>query len=254
MEVYYIVIFFILGTIMASFFNVVGSRRANGQSIISPRSHCTKCGHVLKPIELIPIFSFLIQRGKCRACKTKLSWIYPVHEFCTGALYALSFYKYGFSIDFVIALTFVSMLSIVFISDYESMIILDEVLAIGSILLIIEYCIRDGINDACYYILSGCIAFGIMYLLKLFGDFLFQKESMGGGDIKLLFVFGLVLGFQMSVVTIFLAALIGLPIALIVTYKKQTNIIAFGPFLIVAALMIYFTHFSWNQLVAFLIA
>ena len=71
MEVYYIVVFFILGTIMASFFNVVGSRRANGQSIVSPRSHCTKCGHVLKPIELIPIFSFLIQGWKCKACKTK---------------------------------------------------------------------------------------------------------------------------------------------------------------------------------------
>lgn len=238
---------------MGSFFNVVGSRMARGESIVKPRSHCGNCKHELGALELIPILSFLFQGGRCKKCKTKLSWFYPMYEFFTGLLYALCFYQFGFTIELAIALTFVSTLLIVFVSDYEEMIILDEVLIIGIILLMIEYIIKDGVFRTMYYLLDGCVAFGVMYLLKLFGDHLFHKDSMGGGDIKLLFLFGFVLGYPMAIVSIFLGSLIGLPVALIVTYCKNTNIIAFGPFLILGAFTIFFTGMDWNQFIHLLI-
>ena len=76
-----IVLFFIFGTIFGSFYNVVGYRIPKGESLLYPSSHCTKCNHKLSPLELIPIFSFLIQGGKCRKCKDKISWFYPIFEF-----------------------------------------------------------------------------------------------------------------------------------------------------------------------------
>ena len=90
------------------------------------------------------------------------------------------------------------------------MIIPDEVLIVGGILLVIELIIKNGLN-VWVNILNGLIAFIIMYLIKKFGDFLFKKESMGGGDIKLMSLFGLVLGWQLSIISIFIASFIGLP-------------------------------------------
>ena len=87
-----------------------------------------------------------------------------------------------------------------------------------------------------------------MLLLKLFGDFLFKKESMGGGDIKLLAVFGLMFGFPMSIVSVFLAAVIGLPISLILLKKNDSHEIPFGPFLAVAAILIVLFKLDINML------
>ena len=78
MEIYYMITFFILGTIFGSFYNVVGYRLPRGESIAFPPSHCTKCGHKLTPLELIPIFSFLLQKGKCKKCGDKISWFYTI--------------------------------------------------------------------------------------------------------------------------------------------------------------------------------
>ena len=92
-----------------------------------------------------------------------------------------------------------------------------------------------------------------MFLLKLFGNFLFKKESMGDGDIKLMFTFGLVLGWPLSIITIFLASFIGLPISLYVLYKNKTNIIPFGPFLSVAAIIMLLSQLNIDNLINLLI-
>ena len=96
MEILYTIYFFIFGTILGSFYNVVGYRLPRGESLIKPRSHCTNCNHVLTPIELIPILSFLIQGGKCKNCKQKISWFYTIFEFLTGLLFALSYIIFGY--------------------------------------------------------------------------------------------------------------------------------------------------------------
>lgn len=253
MKLYYTIVMFLFGTIFGSFFNVVGSRLPRGESIVTPRSHCTNCGHELGGSELIPILSFLMLGGKCKVCKQKLSWFHPLFELFTGILFALSYFLFGFSIEFAIALTFLSMLLIIIVSDMETMIIPDEVLIVGIGLLLLEIGIQRGLQGLAWGVLDGIIAFSVMFLLKKFGDFLFKKESMGGGDIKLMFVFGLVLGWEMTIISIFFASFIGLPISIMVLYKKKENIIPFGPFLALAAMILFLTQLDVSSLLSVLI-
>lgn len=250
--IYFIIIFFIFGTVLGSFFNVVGYRLPKGESISTPPSQCPKCNHRLKPIELIPIFSFLIQKGKCRSCGSKISGFYPFFEFLTGVFFSLSYIKFGISIDLLIAITFISMLMIIIISDYLYFIIPDEVLIFFGILLAIQIFIKGGIFSLGWAILDGIIALLIMLLLKKLGDFLFKKESMGGGDIKLLFIFGLLFEWENALLIIFLGSIIGLPVSLIIVKKERGHIIPFGPFLSAGALLMLFTHIDINTIIKFL--
>lgn len=253
MEAYITILFFIFGTIFGSFYNVVGSRLPNGESIVKPRSHCTNCNHELQFYELIPLLSFLIQGAKCRVCKAKLSWSYFFYEFATGLLFAFSYLSFGFSWELLLSLTFMSALMIVIISDIEYFIIPDEVIVISSIMIVIELFLIYDLRTALLHIVSGACAFIIMYLVKCFGDFLFKKESMGGGDIKLLFVIGLVIGFKMSIITIFLASIIGLPISVLILWIKKTNIIPFGPFLSIAAMILFLLHIDFPAVLRFIL-
>lgn len=249
MEVYYTVIAFIFGTIFGSFFNVVGSRLPNDESIVHPPSHCTNCNHVLRWIELIPIISFLIQGGKCKKCKQKISWFHPLYELATGILFALCYSIFGSNIELVIALTFVSMLMILIVSDYYYMIIPDEIIIVGIISLTLEFLWIHGYRYTLIALGSGVASFILMYLIKLFGDWMFKKESMGGGDIKLLFLIGMVLGFPLSVINVFLASFIALPISIAILYRNKTNIIPFGPFLSIAAIVLFLSQVDIKMLI-----
>lgn len=256
MELYYIITFFIFGITLGSFYNVVGYRLPKGESIISPPSHCTNCNHQLTAIELIPIFSYILQGGKCKNCKVKISLFYPFFEFATGVLFVIAYLIFGLSIELFIALTFISMTLIIFISDYLYYIISDEVLIVSAILLMIEIFLLKGIDGLLVSLFNGAVAFGIMYLIKQLGDFIFKKESMGGGDIKLLFVFGLVLGWEMSLISIFLASFIGLPISIymLATNPNKDRIIPFGPFLCSASLIILLLKIDINVIVNLIIS
>ena len=243
-----ILLFFILGTIFGSFYNVVGYRVPKGESLLYPSSHCTKCNHKLGPLELIPIFSFLLQGGKCKKCKTKISWFYLIFEFSSGLLFALSYIVFGFSLECLLSIVFISMLLIIIISDYQTMIIPDSVLIIFSSLIIIMKYFLVGFEGVGIAILHALASFVFMLLLKLFGDFLFKKESMGGGDIKLLAVYGLMFGFPMSIVSVFLSAIIGLPISLVLLKKNNSHEIPFGPFLAISAILIVLLKLDINIL------
>ena len=244
MEIYYAIVLFVFGTIFGSFYNVVGDRVADGKSIIYPPSHCPKCKHRLTPLELVPIFSYLFQGGKCKNCKCKIPLFHPLYEIFVGLLFMFSYISFGFTGDFVIALTFVSMLAIIIVSDYYYMIIPDEILIFFGVTLALEVLLINGIDAFGMSLLSGIISFGVMFLIKLFGDFIFKTESMGGGDIKLLFFLGVILGWPQALLSIFLGSIIGLPISLIVLKIKNTNIIPFGPFLALGAIIILLTQFN----------
>jgi len=252
MDLLYVISFFLLGTIMGSFYNVVGYRIPKGESLLYPPSHCTKCNHKLGPLELIPIFSFLLLGGKCRKCKDKISWFYPLFEFSSGVLFAISYLVFGISLECLYSIVFVSMLLILIISDYQTMIIPDSVLIVSSALLIIIKFFMTNIEVVGISLLHALASFIFMLLLKLLGDFLFKKESMGGGDIKLLAVFGFVLGFPMSVVTVFLSAFIALPISLIILKLKKTHEIPYGPFLAIAAIIIFLTKLDLDLIIKLL--
>ncbi len=239
MNVIIAIYIFIIGTIMGSFFNVVAHRLSNNESIIKPGSHCESCQHLLKWYELIPIISFLIQGGRCRQCHTKLSWWYPLIEIITGLFYLFSYLYFGLSPDFFISLVISSVLVITCITDFNYLIILDEPLIVGSILIIIIKFLQGGIIDTLIAILSGLLLFFFMLLVKILGDKAFKRESLGGGDIKLSFFIGLSLGYKLAFVNLVLASLLTLPIAFYYLIKYRDREVPFGPFLIISNFIIF---------------
>lgn len=243
---------FILGALLGSFYNVVGYRLPKGESIVTPPSHCPNCNHRLGALELIPILSFIIQGGKCRNCKQKISWFYPVFEAFCGLLFVLSYISFGFTYELIIVLTFVSMLIIVMVSDYHYMIISDEVLIFFGLAILIEKALIYGIKTIPMTLLYGLISFVVMFILKKFGDLIFRQESMGGGDIKLLGIFGIMLGVPNALMSIVVASFIGLPISLIAVNLKKTHIVPFGPFLSLGAIVVLLTHLDINAILNFL--
>ena len=172
-----LLLFFVIGTIFGSFYNVVGYRIPKGESLLYPSSHCTKCNHKLGALELIPVLSFLFLGGKCKKCKDKISWFYPIFEFCSGLLFALSFVVFGFSLECLLSIVFISMLLIIIISDYQTMIIPDSVLIIFSAMIMIIKYFMIGIEGVGISFLHSIGAFIFMLLLKLFGDFYLKKNQ-----------------------------------------------------------------------------
>ena len=170
------------------FYNVVGYRLPNNLSIVYPDSFCPKCKHKLKWYELIPIFSFLIQGGKCRNCKCKISWFYPTIEFLTGLLFMLSYIKYGFTPECLISMLIASFFVIVIVSDMNYLIIPDEVTFFFSLVMIIIKFAFFGVKSGINSILYGLLLFAIMYLVMLLGNKVLKKECLGGGDIKIMFL------------------------------------------------------------------
>lgn len=244
---------FIFGSVMGSFLNVLAMRLSNNESILWPGSHCHNCNHRLRWYELIPVVSYLIQRGKSRCCHTIIPISYLIIEVVTGILYMVSYHSFGFSYDLVISLIFISSLIVIIVSDIEYMIILDEIIAVSSILIILLELIFYGLDYTVYKILAGIFAFITMYVIKLIGDKLFKRESMGGGDIKLMFLFGIVLGYPLSICDIFLATFIAFPVAIFILFSRKDNLIPFGPFLAMGAILIHISKVNIDSIINFLV-
>ena len=203
-------------------------------------------------MELIPVFSFVFQGGKCKNCHKKINPFYPLCELTCGILFALAYLRFGFHPELVISLTFISLVVVIIVSDYNFMIISDESLFFFGGLLIIENFLFYGLSYGISHLISGGVAFLLMYLLGCFGDFLFKRESLGGGDIKLMFVIGCLLGGWMAFVTIFVASFLALPVACLVLLLKKDHLIPYGPFLAIGALLLYFSQIHIMDILTFL--
>ncbi len=239
MNIIYIIYMFVIGTIMGSFFNVIGHRLSKNESAIKPRSHCEFCGHILAWYELIPIISFLIQGGKCRKCRAKLSWWYPLIEIITGLFFVGCYLYYGFTYDLLLALIISSVLIINCISDFNYLVILDEVLVVSSLAALVVIFLKEGFNGLIISLLSGLLMFFFMLMVKIVGDKAFKRESLGGGDIKLSLFIGLVLGYKLSFINLVLASFLALPVAFYYLVKLKDREVPFGPFLIISTFIIY---------------
>lgn len=239
MNIIYIIYMFVIGTIMGSFFNVIGHRLSKNESAIKPRSHCEFCGHILAWYELIPIISFLIQGGKCRKCRAKLSWWYPLIEIITGLFFMSCYLYYGFTYDLLLALIISSVLIITCISDFNYLVILDEVLVVSSLAALVVIFLKEGFNGLIISLLSGLLMFFFMLMVKIVGDKAFKRESLGGGDIKLSLFIGLVLGYKLSFINLVLASFLALPVAFYYLVKLKDREVPFGPFLIISTFIIY---------------
>lgn len=128
MAIFIIVFMGIVGTILGSFFNVVGLRVPKKESIITPPSHCPSCGHTLSTIDLIPVLSYGLLRGKCRVCGVRISPIYALIEAATALLFAFATWEIGLKWELLVALLFISLLMIISVSDIAYMLIPDKVL------------------------------------------------------------------------------------------------------------------------------
>ena len=243
-----LLLLFIVGTFFGSFYTCIANRLSKNESIIKPGSHCENCNHRLTWYELIPVFSFIIQGGKCRKCKIKLSYEYLITEIVTGILFAFSFYIYEFSYQTLIMIILSSLMVTVFISDFKYLIILDEVLIPSIILSIIVLYFIGGFELILSSLIRGVVLFIVLLIIKLLGDKVFKQESLGWGDVKLSFLAGLLLGFKLGLVYLFLGALIALPYGIISKHFKKEALMPFGPFLMISLYVIY-TIPSWFNMI-----
>ncbi len=250
------ILLFILGAIMGSFYLVIGTRMPLKDNVITGRSRCDNCGITLKWYELIPILSYLFLGGKCHHCHNKISISHFLVEIISAFLFLFGYIYFGISINLGIYLVSISLCILIFISDFKYMIILDSPLIIGSILLIILKYFELGINGVLYSIFCGISLFITMFIIGKIGNILFKKESLGGGDIKLCFLIGLVLGmpkigFRMGLICLIFSAFLALPYALTSTYLNKKNELPYGPFLISAMMIIFLFYDKFSNLLVF---
>ncbi len=238
---------------MGSFYNVLGLRIVKKESIIKPKSHCEKCGHILSWYELIPIFSFIFLKGRCHNCKTKLSFLYIFSEFFCGLLFAISYYSFGFSPELIISITLSSLLIIVTVCDVTYMIIPDRFIIISGVLILLTKLIFFGSMVFLKSLLNGVLAFVIMYLIMKLGDYVFKKETLGGADVKLMFVVGISLEPFLALLVIIIASMIALPISLVLLVKEKEHAIPFGPFILIGTMIVFLTKLDGLKIINFLI-
>lgn len=237
MEIVYSIFIALFGLILGSFYNVVGLRIPKGESIVNPPSHCTACNRRLTAFELIPVLSYVIQGGKCKGCGAKVSPIYCVTEIATAVLFVISYLKFGFTAELAVALLFMSLLLIIVVSDLAYMLIPNKILLFFLPLLIIAR-IFSPLDPWWDSLLGAVIGFGILLLISVI-----SKGGMGGGDIKLFFLIGLVLGTVHTLLTLFLASLIGMVVGIIVLKVRgqgRRTPIPFGPSIALGAVIAYF--------------
>ncbi len=239
METLLLLYSFIFGALIGSFLNVVIFRLPDeAQSVVFPASHCPKCGTDLHWYENIPIFSYLVLRGKCRTCKVPISLQYPVVELCMALLSLALYNKFGFALILPFYFLFLAALLVIIFIDIHLQIIPDKISLPG---ILIGFA-SSFFNPLVSWQESGLgilLGGGILYAVAKGYSLLTGREGMGGGDIKLLAMIGAFLGYQCLLYVIFFSSLTGsiVGIAAMFQQKKggQTRI-PFGPFLSLAAL------------------
>jgi leader peptidase (prepilin peptidase) / N-methyltransferase len=230
-------ILFLYGTILGSFFNVVGLRIPLKASIISPRSTCPKCKHTLTPLELIPVLSYLFQRGKCRQCQASISPLYPIMEFLTGALFVAVPIVLGWNAEIWVGWTLVSLFIIITVSDIKYMLIPDKILLFFAGIFLVER-IFIPLSPWWDSILGAAVGFTLLLVISFV-----SKGGMGGGDIKLYALLGFVLGTKLVLMSLFISTLLGALIGIIgiwLGFFERKKPIPFGPFIAVGTLIAYF--------------
>ena len=238
---------FILGAIVGSFLNVCIVRLPQEKSVVFPGSHCVHCQKPIAWHDNIPLVSYFLLGGKRRFCHKKFSIRYWLVELTTAVSFFL-FYKY-FGLTWVLIpyLVFHCGLIVATFVDFEHRIIPDEISVGGMIAgLIFSFLIPELHGTSSHLLALGRSILGVLvgggsiYAMGMLGDFLFKKESMGGGDVKLLAMVGAFLGWQMSILAFFIAPFFGAILGIIVKIRTKESAIPYGPFLALGALISLF--------------
>ncbi len=236
------VISVLFGAMVGSFLNVCISRLPKGESIVTPGSHCPDCGHPIKFYDNIPLISYLLLRGKCRSCKGAISAQYPLVEGVTALSSLLLFSKHGLSLSYLFYFSFIAALIVITVIDLYHQIIPDVISIPGIVVgllgaLIIPYI--TFFNSLIGILLGG----GSLFLVATLYQWLFKREGMGGGDVKLLAMIGAFLGWEAVILTILLSSLVGSITGIVIMALKGKDFkyaIPFGPFLSLGAVIALF--------------
>ena len=232
---YYTVLAALLGLVMGSFLNCFAYRYGvsskldtaesglsdvshthdkskKNESVLRGRSKCALCGHTLSSRELVPVFSWLFQKGRCRHCGGKISPLYIVAELVCGALFVSVPLHFGFSLEAIKYLVFVSLLFTAAFCDLHSGLIPDRLILIGAVTAFgFAFFSPDGIVRALINTAIGGFSVSLpLFIFVLIFDKIKKRETMGGGDIKLMFMIGLFFDWKLNILIIILACLLGL--------------------------------------------
>lgn len=225
-ELFLYVVVFIYGLLIGSFLNVLIYRIPKKENIAVVRSHCMKCNYQLKWYDLVPLFSWLFLRGKCRECGEKISVQYPLIEAANGLLYLLVFYKFGLSIESLLyCLLFSALLalSVIDFRTYEIPVGFNYfILILGLVRLVTDY-----VNWSSYVI--GFLAVSTFLFIIIVVS---KGRAMGGGDMKLMATCGLLIGWKLIVLAFLLGCILGSIIHIIrMRVSGEDHVLAMGPYL-----------------------
>ncbi len=238
---------FIYGLLIGSFLNVVIYRLPENKSIVFPGSHCFNCNTRLKVVDLIPVLSWVFTKGKCRYCGEKVSWQYPLVELITAILFLLLFLNFGFSVRFFILLLLISVLIVCSVIDLKYKIIPNKITYPSIIIALILSFILNHITFISSFI-GILIPGGLLLLLALL-----YGKGLGMGDVKLVAVIGAVLGWQFTLLGIFIGsffgAIIGITLMITGVIDRRTRI-PFGPLISIGIIIsIFYGHDLLNLIV-----
>ena len=224
-----------LGAVMGSFLNCVAWRVVNGEPFIRGRSRCPRCGHVLGPLELIPVFSWLAQRGRCKACGEKLSPRYPITELVFSLVTVLCLLRFDLTALCLRNWIFLGCLFLLTLTDLDAMIIPDgcHIVALAAWLAALPF-VGMGRGEIIAHLIAGVALGGGLLLISLVMDRIMGRDTLGGGDIKLLAVVGLYLGPIGALFALVLACVIGLLFHAL-RRGAEARPFPFGPSIAVAA-------------------
>ena len=231
-----------LGLIIGSFLTVCIYRVPRELSIVSPRSACVSCNQTICWYDNIPILSFLLLRGRCRYCQASILPRYPIIELSNGLGYMAVLWRFGWGWESVVYATFFSALLTITWIDWDHQIIPDVISLPGIILGILaaSTVLPTGFVNSMIGVLVGG---GVLLFMAWISPFLFGKEGLGGGDIKLLAMVGAFLGWQAALATLMLASIVGAVIGIVLlAFKvlKRGQYIPFGPYLALGAVLALF--------------
>ena len=226
------IIIFIFGIVIGSFLNVCIYRIPKKEDIAKINSHCMSCNYKLKWYDLVPIFSYICLGGRCRKCKTKISIQYPIIEGLNGILYVLVFWVNGFTIESLLYCLMFSALITLSVIDFRTYEIPFGInlfiLTLGLIRVALDY--RNFLN----YLIGFLCVSGFLYLLFL----LTKGRGIGGGDIKLMAVSGLMIGWKCNLLALAFGCIIGSVIHIIrMKVSKEDHVLALGPYLSVGIMI-----------------
>jgi leader peptidase (prepilin peptidase)/N-methyltransferase len=234
----------IFGLFIGSFVNVCIYRIPRRESVLWPASHCPSCRKAIAIYDNIPIVSYLFLKGRCRACRVAISRRYPLVELLNGAGYGVSLWWFGWDWSTVVYMFLFSVLLVVTFIDLSHQIVPDVITLPGIPLgmLCAATILPVGILNSVMGILIGG---GLLWGLAWISPYIFGKEGMGGGDIKLMAMIGAFLGWKPTLLAIMMGALIGsvIGIALIaLKMLRRDQYVPFGPFLSLGSVLAMFFH------------